>query len=125
LVHLANNHILDCGEEGIQTTLKYLKKDNIYQIGINETAEDQMKPSITEVKGFRIGWVAHTYDIDSMPFPDGKPYIVNITPFHMEPKPDLSLIEKQIKVCRNAGCDFVVLSLHWGLSLNFIRTRIS
>ncbi len=33
----------------------------------------------------------------------------------MEPKPDLSLIEKQIKVCRNAGCDFVVLSLHWGL----------
>ncbi len=115
LVHLANNHILDCGEEGIQTTLKYLKKDNIHQIGINETAEDQMKPSITEVKGFRIGWVAHTYDIDSMPLPDGKPYFVNITPFHMEPKPDLSLIEKQIKLCRHAGCDFVVLSLHWGL----------
>jgi poly-gamma-glutamate synthesis protein (capsule biosynthesis protein) len=79
LVHLANNHILDCGEEGIQTTLKYLKKDNIHQIGINETAEDQITPSITEIKGFRIGWVAHTYDIDSMPLPDGKPYFVDLT----------------------------------------------
>ena len=115
LVHLANNHVLDCGEEGIQTTLAYLKRDNIRQIGVNETPADQMKPSITEVKGISIGWVAHTYDVDSMPYPDSNPNIVNMTPFHMVPEPDLSLIEKQIENCRDAGCDFVILSLHWGL----------
>jgi len=115
LVHLANNHILDRGEEGIRTTLKHLKRDKIMQIGINETADAQMQPSITNVRGIRIGWVAHTYDVDSMPYPDGKSYMVNVTPFHMEPDPDLSLIEKQIKVCRDEGCDFIILSLHWGL----------
>lgn len=115
LVHLANNHILNYGEEGIETTLRYLKKDTIRQIGINETAEDQLRPCITDVRGIRIGWVAHTYDVDSMPYPDDKPYLVNMTPFHMEPDPDLSLIERQIASCRAAGCDFVILSLHWGL----------
>jgi poly-gamma-glutamate synthesis protein (capsule biosynthesis protein) len=115
LVHLANNHVLDCGEEGIETTLAYLRRDSIRQIGINETVADQMQPTITEVQGISIGWVAHTYDVDSMPYPPGKPHIVNMTPFHMVADPDLSLIETQIKSCRDAGCDFVIVSLHWGL----------
>ncbi|MBT4287028.1 MAG: hypothetical protein HOD92_06790 [Deltaproteobacteria bacterium] len=115
LVHLANNHILDCGEDGIQTTLNYLKSDNIGQIGINETAENQQRASITEVNGMRIGWVAHTYDLDSMPMPKNKPYLVNMTPFHMVAEPDTTLIEKQIQTCHAEGCDFVIVSLHWGL----------
>lgn len=119
LVQLANNHILDCGEEGVLLTLDYLRNDKISQIGVNETAEDQLKPSITEIKGMRIGWVAHTFMVNFKPYPDDKPYFVNMTPFHMEKDPDISLIKKQIKLCRSEGCDFVIAALHWGLEFEF------
>jgi len=76
VVQLANNHILDCGEEGVRTTLSYLKKDGIEQVGVNETAEDALRPRITELKGLRIGWVVHTFSVNFKPFPEGKPWIV-------------------------------------------------
>lgn len=115
IVHLANNHILDCGEEGIFTTLARLDQDGIEQVGVNRSADDAAKPRITELAGLRIGWVAHTFSVNFKPFPEDKPWIVNMTPFHLQPDPDIEPIEKQIKACRNAGCDVVIVALHWGL----------
>jgi poly-gamma-glutamate capsule biosynthesis protein CapA/YwtB (metallophosphatase superfamily) len=115
IVHLANNHILDCGEEGILTTLARLDQDGIAQVGVNRTADQAAQPRITELAGLRIGWVAHTFSVNFKPFPEDKPWIVNMTPFHLEPDPDIGPIEAQIKACRMAGCDLVVVALHWGL----------
>jgi poly-gamma-glutamate synthesis protein (capsule biosynthesis protein) len=115
VLQLANNHILDCGEEGVRTTLSYLKRDGIEQVGVNETAADAAQPRITELKGLRIGWVVHTFSVNFKPFPEDKPWIVNMTPFHLVKEPDLSNIESQIRACRNAGCDLVFVALHWGL----------
>lgn len=119
VVQLANNHILDCGEEGVRTTLSYLNRDGIEQVGVNETAEDALRPRITELKGLRIGWVVHTFSVNFKPFPEGKPWIVNMTPFHLVPDPDISTIEAQVKACRSAGCDLVFVALHWGLEFEF------
>lgn len=115
VLQLANNHILDCGEEGIQTTLARLEQDGIAQIGVNLTEEAARRPRITELAGLRIGWVAHTFSVNFKPFPEGKPWMVNMTPFHLEPDPDIGPIETQIKACRDAGCDLVIVALHWGL----------
>ena len=115
VVHLANNHILDCGEEGIQTTLARLHLDGIAQVGVNPTEDDARRPRITEIAGLKIGWVAHTFSVNFKPFPGDKPWIVNMTPFHLEPDPDISLIERQILACRDAGCEIVIVALHWGL----------
>lgn len=115
VVHLANNHILDCGEEGILTTLARLDQDGISQVGVNRTKEDAERPRVIEIKGLRIGWVAHTFSVNFKPFPEDKPWIVNMTPFHLESDPDISPIEMQIRACRDAGCDLVVVALHWGL----------
>ena len=115
IVHLANNHILDCGEEGILTTLARLDKDGIAQVGVNRTKCDANKPRVTEVAGLRIGWVAHTFSVNFKPFPEDKPWIVNMTPFHLESQPDISLIERQIRACREDGCEIVIVALHWGL----------
>lgn len=115
VVQLANNHILDCGEEGVRTTLARLKSDGIEQVGVNESAEDAAKPRIIELKGLRIGWVAHTFSVNFKPVPVDKPWIVNMTPMHLVPDADVSGIEAQVRGCRRAGCDLVFVSLHWGL----------
>ena len=115
LVALANNHILDNGEEGIRTTLDHLKADGIAYAGINEILEDVNRATITDVEGIRIGWVAHTYYAETDMCPQDKLYMLNLTNFHMVDNPDTSQIERQIIYCREEECDFVVLSLHWGL----------
>nr|WP_315471312.1 CapA family protein [uncultured Sphingorhabdus sp.] len=115
VVHLANNHILDCGEEGILTTLARLDRDGIAQVGVNRTEDDARKPRITEIAGLKVGWIAHTFSVNFKPFPEDKPWIVNMTPFHLEPEPDISLIERQIQACRDQDCEIVVVALHWGL----------
>lgn len=115
IVNLANNHILDCGEAGVQRTWERLERDEILQVGTNRTAEEASKGVIIKRKGFRIGYVATTYSVNARPFPRGKPYFVNVTPFHMRKNPDLAPLKRQIEWCRRQACDFVVLSLHWGL----------
>jgi poly-gamma-glutamate capsule biosynthesis protein CapA/YwtB (metallophosphatase superfamily) len=115
VLQLANNHILDCGEEGVRTTLAQLKHDGIEQVGVNVTDSDAQQPRIVTLKGLRIGWVAHTFSVNFKPFPPDKPWIVNMTPMHLVPDADVSGIEAQIRACRQAGCDLVIVALHWGL----------
>ncbi|MDP3385679.1 MAG: CapA family protein [Eubacteriales bacterium] len=112
---LANNHILDCGEEGIKTTLERLDSDKIFAVGVNRNQHEQHKPQITELAGVKIGWVAHTWSVNFKPFPKDKPWIVNMTPFHQIKDLDISHILDQIKACRDKGCDLVVASMHWGV----------
>lgn len=119
VLQLANNHILDCGEEGVRTTLSQLARDGIAQVGVNDSAAGADAGQVTEHHGLRIGWVAHTFSVNFKPFPPGKPWRVNMTPFHLHPDPDLSCIERQIAACRIAGCDLVIVGLHWGLEFEF------
>lgn len=115
IVQLANNHIMDCGEEGIETTLARLERDGVIQTGVNESQDDVERPVIIEREGIRIGWIAHTFGLNWRPLPQSKPWLVNVTPFHMEDHPSIEQIEKQIRACRSSGCDLVFVCLHWGL----------
>jgi poly-gamma-glutamate synthesis protein (capsule biosynthesis protein) len=115
IVQISNNHILDCGDEGLGTTRECLLRDNVFSVGTNDSAEAAGKGVIIESKGLKIGWVAFTYSVNWRPIPEEKPYLVNIVPFHMKANPDLSPIENQLRWCREQGCDLVVLGLHWGL----------
>lgn len=115
VLQLANNHILDCGEEGLRTTLRRLAMDRIEPVGVNHSAAAAACPRITQLAGLRIGWVAHTFGLNFKPLPEGQPWAVNVTPFHMEQEPDVSAIETQVRACRREGCDLVFVALHWGL----------
>lgn len=52
---LANNHILDQGENGLNSTLKILKKLNISFAGVGNTMEEAAKPFIFEIENKKIG----------------------------------------------------------------------
>jgi len=57
IFQLANNHILDCGWQGFETTLDQLEQDGILYYGVNKTQEEQKKALIYETEGFKLGFI--------------------------------------------------------------------
>ena len=53
-VSLANNHIRDCGDQGVLSTLKSCEKNGIHTFGAGETIADAVKPLIFEKHGKRV-----------------------------------------------------------------------
>ncbi len=56
-VTLANNHILDFGEEGLINTLKGCRENNLAVVGAGENFAKATKPEIIKRNGIRIGLV--------------------------------------------------------------------
>ena len=52
---LANNHIMDQGEQGLAVTEKLLDQNNIAHAGTGKSLQDASRPYITEVEGIRVG----------------------------------------------------------------------
>jgi len=120
VLQTANNHILDCGMEGFDTTHDLIEDDGFLYVGTNRKPEDRDKGLTLSSNGITIGFVAATYGVNCRPYPDDKTWLVNHIPFHaVDAAPDLGLLERQIAWCRNEGCDLVVLALHWGLEHEF------
>ena len=115
----ANNHILDRGIEGFNTTHNHLEAEGFYYVGTNRSLENQKKGLIITSNGIKFGLVAATYK-NNRPFPKGKDYLVNFIPFHrFQGKVDVSLLEEQIFYCSSQDCDFIIVSLHWGMEFEF------
>lgn len=57
-VSLANNHIRDCGDEGVKTTITACKDNRICCFGAAGTEAEAKKPYIVVVGGKRIGFYA-------------------------------------------------------------------
>lgn len=116
----ANNHIWDCGEEGLATTHDRLDSEGFRFVGTNRSQIEHEQGVIIELKGIKIGFVAATWGVNNRPFPHGQEYLVNLIRFHRHDGPvDMSLLEKQIKWCRAQQCDFVIVGLHWGCEWEF------
>jgi poly-gamma-glutamate synthesis protein (capsule biosynthesis protein) len=124
ILQTANNHILDRGMEGFDTTHDQLDSDGILYLGTNRTPDAQRKGLIVTSGGLRLGFVGATYSVNSRPFPAGKEYLVNLVPFHRFRGPvDLSLLEDQIGYCKSQDCDLVVVCPHWGLEYEFFPRK--
>lgn len=119
VLQLANNHIMDNGEEGIMLNMNTLEKDAIDHIGTYMTEEASNHVKTTRMVDLSIGWVCHTFSVNKKPLPPDKLWIVDITPFGIVEDPDTSRIEAQIQAARAAGHDAVVLVLHWGAEWEF------
>jgi poly-gamma-glutamate capsule biosynthesis protein CapA/YwtB (metallophosphatase superfamily) len=115
----ANNHILDRGMEGFNTTHNRLKNEGYLFSGTNLSPEAQKKGLIITSNGIKFGFVAATYETNRT-FPNQKDYLVNVISFHRFQGPvNVSLLEKQISYCKSHNCDFIIVSLHWGMEFEF------
>lgn len=84
-VNLANNHTIDYGDQGIADTVAALDSYGITHFGTQGTA-------VYEVRGVKIGLIGNTF-----PYRDGKRDITS-----------------DVKALREAGCQIVIASFHWG-----------
>ena len=66
IANLANNHIFDCGAEGINETKKVLKEKNILSVGAGQDLQEACEPLLVQHEGFRIALVSYNFVIDDL-----------------------------------------------------------
>ena len=59
IASLANNHVLDCGQEGLLETMQELKKHGITPVGAGENVQEACKPLILGIKGLNVAVLAY------------------------------------------------------------------
>ena len=119
-VTIANNHTLDLGPAGVDSTIAALRARGIAFHGANATDADALEPAIVERNGIRIGILAHTFGLNGKKPPRERPRIVNRTNLNdVAERVDLELFCAQLDACRRASVDFVVAQLHWGMEFEF------
>jgi len=107
IVNIANNHIMDYGEEGLFDTIDILKKSNIRFIGAGRNIEEAVRSEIFNKHGLSIGFMGFTSvgiaaeEKSSGCAPLSKKLIIKC----------VSEVRKQV--------DILVVSLHWGIEYVF------
>lgn len=104
IVSLANNHMLDCGREGLETTIRILESQGIKYVGAGFTEQQARRPAVIERNGLTIGFLAYA-KMDSVSV---KKHGYGIA------KLDLGDVLADVAALR-PRVDVVVVSLHWGV----------
>jgi poly-gamma-glutamate capsule biosynthesis protein CapA/YwtB (metallophosphatase superfamily) len=105
IVSTANNHTLDKGEKGIQSSMSYLSEVGLPYVGSFKNPEDQERLRILNHDGINIAYLSYTYGTNGIPVPEGKDFLVNLI--------DKAAMKEEIHRARDLA-DVVVMSIHWG-----------
>lgn len=102
----ASNHSLDGGRAAIDATLATFDGLGLGHTGTARSATEAVLPRIYELDGVRIGHLSYSYGFNGYPLPRDAPWAANLI--------DVSRIAAQAGAARDAGAQFVVVSVHWG-----------
>jgi poly-gamma-glutamate synthesis protein (capsule biosynthesis protein) len=58
VLSLANNHIKDCGEEGVLDTIRICKEHEVDILGAGSNLKEAKKPLVKEINGIKVGIMA-------------------------------------------------------------------
>ncbi len=106
LVVLANDHMMDYGEEGLADTLAALDRAGIAHCGAGFTAAQAKAPAIEDISGTKVAFLAFTDVVMSgYGAEENKPGVATAT--------DRSAVEDAVRNAR-AVSDYVVVYFHWG-----------
>ena len=108
LVSLANNHTLDKGQKGLDSSLQYWdekEKEGIMTAGSYTSFEDRDQDVIMEVNGIKYTLLAYTTTTNGLNRPKGKEYYLNVY--------DPDQVKADIERLRDK-VDLLLVSMHWG-----------
>lgn len=106
ILSTANNHSLDTGYSGIESTINYLDEAGIEHIGTYKSEEAQNEVLIKDVNGMKIAFLAYTYGTNGISIPKGREYCINLI--------NKDLILKQLESVKNQKPDVICVNMHWG-----------
>lgn len=110
LITLANNHALDQGIYGINTTTAFWDEKGISYVGVQSAKSYSEAPEAAvkfmEINGIRFAFTAYTYGTNGMPEPEGYPHLV-------EKLGDEERMHRQLSYAKSRA-DVVMVFVHWG-----------
>jgi len=110
----ANNHTFDKGWDGFVATRANFDRAGVVHTGTAET-EDEERFYLREINGITFGVIAYTDSLNGLDYlvpQDKRGFAVNVFSHSLE---GAKRIAGDIARCREAGAEFVVVSLHWGV----------
>ncbi len=109
---LANNHILDFGEEALRDTVTHLETADIAYTGAGRTLDEALEPAVVSLDGFRVvvSFTDNTPEYAASETDPGTAYV------QMTKKNDetWTLVDTALDRARSRQPDLLVASLHWG-----------
>ncbi|MBE0680227.1 MAG: CapA family protein [Bacteroidales bacterium] len=108
-VSLANNHILDCGREGLANTVRLLDEAGIHHAGAGLTPE-QAGPALFQTGGRKVAFAAWVHPSTHPAADRYGDIFLNIF--------DVPEASAQIRSLREEA-DIVIVSIHWGTDYSF------
>ncbi len=107
----ANNHCLDRYAHGLYRTINVIRAAELAQTGTFLSKADRDAPLIFDVNGIKIGLVAATDSINSYTRRlSSAEHEFAISRLYSSPE----RLKADISTCRNAGAEFIIVSVHWG-----------
>ena len=107
VVSTANNHCIDKGYSGIESTINYLDEADIAHTGTYKSKESQDTILVKNVKGINIAFLSFTYGTNGIKIPDSKEYCVNLN--------DQETILSQLELAKQTNSDLICVCMHWGV----------
>lgn len=119
---LANNHIYDGGDEGLQRTMEVLEKDSIQYTGARKT-EDDKNYLVQEINGIKVGFFNYVFETEVV---DGHKTIngialssdsENLINTFQEADPDSFYEEAEeiLAAMKEEGVEYTIACMHWGV----------
>lgn len=116
-VTTANNHTFDQYLDGLINTRNNVIKAGLDFAGTNETQEQHDTYFIKEYNGIKIGVIAYSAldnGLSGAIPQEARSYVMRM--FDSSPdSADILTMISEIQACREAGAEFVIVSLHWGV----------
>jgi poly-gamma-glutamate synthesis protein (capsule biosynthesis protein) len=103
VINLANNHAMDKGAAGLNSTLDYL--DTIKEFTVIGARKEGPSARIITKNNITLGFLAYTFSLNGISLPRDKPNLVSMI--------DRKKMEEEITLLRPL-CDFLIVSVHWG-----------
>lgn len=103
---LASNHATDGGQEGIVGTISALDRAGVAHTGMALSQEDRDRVTLVEAGDATVAHLSYSYGFNNGELPADEAHLSNVI--------EEAAILDEARRAREAGADFVVLSMHWG-----------
>lgn len=102
----ANNHSLDTGYSGLESTINFLDNAQISHTGTFTSEENQNTILYKDVNGIKIAFLSYTYGTNGNVIPKGREYCINLI--------NQDLILHHLQLAKLESPDIICVNLHWG-----------